>query len=151
MLDPYLSVCVPFTYLDLNQRLLNGCIEDQAFSQSHNLVPPSPSPISKFDSTGDTQKKRPLPDGRGSWRRAKSRDCKKAWSSIKHAILSDLNCPPSHPPPAHLPRSQIVLCWTRYCKSSLELDMCIVHSLTPHKKGVLTLGWSTVQMYATSC
>ncbi len=73
-------------------------VEDQAFSLSYDLAPPTPillSAVSKLDrgSHRKIEKERQLADGR--WGRsgggAKSYDGEKAWSSINHSILSAYN------------------------------------------------------------
>jgi hypothetical protein len=61
---------------------------------------PSPSPVSKLDrrhkGPRKTEKERQLAEGRrwvaGGGRGAESHDCKKAWSSINHSILSGDSC-----------------------------------------------------------
>ncbi len=71
--------------------------EDQTFSLSYDLAPPSTpshlSPVSKLDRrhTGRLRKRDNLLTGEGGWGGggAKSYDGEKAWSSINHSKLSD--------------------------------------------------------------
>ncbi len=82
-----------FSFLSVSQ-VSNGCfIEDQAkaFSPSYELAPPSSlSPISKFDRPHPGKLGRRdnvLTGGGGDGGSAKSYDCEKAWSSMKHLVL----------------------------------------------------------------
>jgi hypothetical protein len=61
---------------------IEGFIADQAFSQSYDLAPPTPSLVRNLDrrQTGRLGKRK-LADRRGG---AKSYDSEKAWSSINY-------------------------------------------------------------------
>ncbi len=68
-------------------------IESQALSRSFYLAPrPSPSLFNKLDQRhiGRLRKRDKLltGEGEGGGRGAKSHDCKRAWSSLNHSILS---------------------------------------------------------------
>jgi hypothetical protein len=136
MLDPYLSVLCTLHIFGSQPENIEWRIEGQAFSQWHNLVP-LPHPLPSVSSTGDTEKTRPLPYGRGGGGGgggAKSRDSKKAWSSISHATLSDLNCPPPTQHPPISPDHKLFSVEQGVLKSRY-FEHVIVHPMTPRIKG----------------
>ncbi len=68
-------------------------LEGQAFLRSYDLAPLLPSISSTSAKHRKTEKERQLADGRGregGGRGAISYDCKKAWASIYHSILTAL-------------------------------------------------------------
>jgi hypothetical protein len=64
-------------------------------SPTHSLTP---SPVNKLDRrhTGRLRKRDSLMAGKGGGLGAESYDCKKAWSSVNHSILSAVPTAPQH-------------------------------------------------------
>ncbi len=93
-------VAPPIFRTDLFPKSIELFIEGQAFSQSYDLAPPSPSlppyPVSRLNRrrhTGRLRKRDNLLTGEGregGGRGAESYHRKKAWYSINHSILSCL-------------------------------------------------------------